>query len=334
MISKLLPTTLLAAAIAVGPAVVSANDARFYDRGSEGWFWYNEEIEPEPEEKIPEPELPVVVAEIPEPDEPVAAEELEPFSAEWVRVMMPKYMDKAWSEPTVENVRAYYYLQRFAIDRSEQFAMASQLAVMGDPLLDETARRPLATFAVHELDRRKDNLTRETVVEIAKRAGIFFFFAPDCDSCEIQAPIVKTLEEMDGFTVVAISKDGARLNSTVFDDIKPDEGHAEQLGVLTFPATFLATPDGQFSVIGQGAYALSDMRQRILLAASAAGIITDDEFGRTRPILNHNTNIGESLTPELLEAFIKANPDSTDAEGMVPGSDIIKLFRESKGLKP
>jgi conjugal transfer pilus assembly protein TraF len=332
--------SLLALAFAGVSTFAAANDSGFYERKGEGWFWYNEEIEPEPEEPKKEPELPPPPIEEVAKQEPVklppapppAAEGPEPFSAEWVRVMLPKYLDKAWSEPTVENVRAYYYLQRFSIDRSEQFALAAQLAVQGDPLLDETSRRPLASYAVHELDRRKDDETRRLVQEISKKAGIFFFIGPDCDGCEIQAPIIKDLERVDGFAIIPVSVDGAQVRSVQFENIRKDEGHAEHLGVLTYPATYLATPDGQFSVIGQGAYALSEMRQRILLAAKAADLITDDEFGKTRPILNHNTNIADSMSEEMLEALKAKHSGSADEDNMIPPSELVKFFRENKGI--
>lgn len=329
--------SLLALALVGANAFAAVQDNRFYDRKGEGWFWYNEELEPEPEEPQPEPEPPlpppVIVEQMPEPTPaPETPAGPEPLSAEWVRIMLPKYLDKAWSEPTVENVRAYYYLQRFSIDRSEQFALAAQLAVQGDPLLDETARRPLASFAVHELDRKKDDETRRVVKEVAKRAGIFFFFGPDCDGCEIQAPIIKDLERVDGFAVIPVSTGGATIRSVSFDNVREDKGHAEHLGVLTYPATYLATPDGQFSVIGQGAYALAEMRQRILIAAKAADIITDDEFGRTRPILNHNTNIAENVQQDLLEALKDRYVESTEADTMIPASELVKFFRENKGI--
>jgi conjugal transfer pilus assembly protein TraF len=69
-----------------------------------------------------------------------------------VRENLPKYKDAAWDNPTVENVRAFMYLQRFAIDRSEQFSNATEMAVLGDPYLDEISRRPAATFASQKLD--------------------------------------------------------------------------------------------------------------------------------------------------------------------------------------
>ncbi|MDM1717437.1 conjugal transfer protein TraF [Thiopseudomonas alkaliphila] len=330
---KNIVSAVLLATSTIAGAASYADDSRFYNRKSEGWFWYNEEPELEPEPEIPPQKPEVAEAPAPAPKkEKKKKPEVEPFSAEWVRVMLPKYQDKAWSEPTIENVRAYYYLQRFAIDRSEQFALAAQLAVMGDPLLDEAARRPLSSFAVHELDRKKDDESRLMVREIANRAGIFFFFGPNCDGCEIQAPIIRDLAAQDGFHVLPIAVGDAKLHSVQFENIRQDEGHADQLGVMTYPATYLATPDGGFSVVGQGAFALSEIRQRIILAAKAADIITDDEFGKTRPILNHNTNIAENLPEELLEKLSKKHKGAATDE-LIPASEIVNFFRESKGLK-
>lgn len=115
----------------------------FYERKEEGWFWYKEE--PQKTEKKPEEPEPKPVADTkPTPPKPPAAQPSGPemFSAEWFRENLPKYKDLAWNNPTIENVRTFLYLQRFAIDRSEQFSDATELAVVGDPFLDEITRRP------------------------------------------------------------------------------------------------------------------------------------------------------------------------------------------------
>ncbi|WP_374978351.1 conjugal transfer protein TraF [Shewanella sp. LC2] len=106
----------------------------FYERKEEGWFWYKEE--PKEPEKKPEKPKPKPVAEAkPTPTNPTEPQTSGPemFSAKWFRENLPKYKDLAWNDPTVENVRMFLYLQRFAIDRSEQFSDATELAVVGDP---------------------------------------------------------------------------------------------------------------------------------------------------------------------------------------------------------
>ena len=115
----------------------------FWDKSGEGYWWYAQEPQPKKEPPV------VVAQQTKQPEKP----EQEPkeqktaapavFSADWVEENLKVYRRLAWDNPTVENLRAYLYLQRFAIDRSEQFAYAGQMAVQGDPFLDEVARAPL-----------------------------------------------------------------------------------------------------------------------------------------------------------------------------------------------
>ncbi|HGH5042525.1 TPA: conjugal transfer protein TraF [Salmonella enterica subsp. enterica serovar Minnesota] len=176
----------------------------FYERKEEGWFWYKEE--PKEPEKKPEKPKPKPVAEA-KPTQPKPAAPLpsgpEMFSAEWFRENLPKYKDLAWNNPTVENVRTFLYLQRFAIDRSEQFSDATELAVVGDPFLDEITRRPAATFASQQVDRDAGNAKNMLLKSVAERVGIFFFYKSDDDYSDLQAPLIKMLEQGEGFSIIA-----------------------------------------------------------------------------------------------------------------------------------
>ena len=124
--------------------------------------------------------------------------------------------------------------------------------------------------------------------EIAQRAGLFFFFSSECTLCELQAPLIKTLVEHEGFSIIPISINGKNLSENHFDSFQPDAGHAEMLDVQTLPALYLATPDGNFSSIGQGVFSLPEIQQRILVVAKREQLITEAEYNKTRPITNHN----------------------------------------------
>lgn len=141
-----------------------ASDGQFYQRGQEGWFWYQVIPEPEQPDELIEPETGVVES---------SQSELKPFSAAWFREHMQSFMDKAIDEPTNENVRAYLYLQRVMMDKGSQFADVSQQVVMGDPVLDEISRRPLATYAANRMDREAGAQRDVALGEVAKRAGLF-----------------------------------------------------------------------------------------------------------------------------------------------------------------
>lgn len=324
---------LLVTALTLGsslPAWSLESQSRFYDRKEEGWFWYKEDP-PEPEKKPKKPEPKPVVAAKPvqaPPPAPAAIPGPEMFSAKWFRENLPKYKDLAWDNPTIENVRTFLYLQRFAIDRSEQFSDTSELAVVGDPFLDEISRRPAATFASQQVDRDAGNAKNQLLKSVANRVGIFFFYKSDDEYSDLQAPLVKMLEQGEGFSIVPVSMDGKPLPSGLFPAYKTDEGHAKQLGVITFPAIYLASPDGQFAPIGQGPMSLPEINHRILVAAKRNGWVSDDEFNQTRPVLNLENNIAERLASQELGSDLQElSQSSSDKDNFIPPDQLMQYIR-------
>lgn len=332
---RLNKTILIALGLSLLPPFAIAQDKdsenRFYERKAEGWFWYKEEIpeeEPEPEE----PPAPVAVTPPPEsePVEPVEVEERGPgvFSAAWFRENLPKYKDAAWDNPTIENARTYMYLQRYAMDRSEQFADATELAVVGDPFLDEEARRPSATFASQKLDRwagqEKDTLAHK----IAQKAGIFFFFRSDSDTSRVQAPILKMLEMRDGFTVLPISVDGEPLPDGIFPNFRKDEGQAEKLGAEVYPALYLVSENREVEPISQGVLSLADLKHRIILVARRRGWITEEEFNKTKPIMNLDNNIAAILDAQSYELSDMADDSSDSETNFIPPEKLSDFIRQ------
>lgn len=313
LIALCLATVAAAAGIAPSQATnlleANENQARpnsFLNRKAEGWFWYIDPKtveEPEPEEVIPPPVQPAPTS-TPAPVSVAPAKKFpEPFSAKWVRETLEDYKDKAWTNPTEENVKAYFLLQRFAVDRSNKFADVAQRVTVGNKLLDENFRRPLATFGSQLTDKETIDRRYEMLRKVAEKAGIFFFFKSDCQYCEAEAPIVSFMEQDFGFKVIAISIDGGELQSAKFKDTRVNAGHAEQLSVTATPALFLVDEEGHFDAIGQGALAWDDLQRRVLLVAQRAGWITEAEYKHTTPIANPElqTDLSEKL-PQLIKA--------------------------------
>ena len=135
-------------AVTATESVINHPSNIFYNSGAEGWYWYQDPV-PEEEllEELPPPPHEVAKEETkPEPLKEAKAEPPAPFSLKWVQEMLPKYKERAWDNPTHENVQAYFLVQRFAMDRANKFADVAQQVVVGNALLDESMRRPLATF--------------------------------------------------------------------------------------------------------------------------------------------------------------------------------------------
>lgn len=316
----------------------ASSAANYYRRHAEGWYWYQD---PEPEKEIrvedkpaleplakPEQAQEQAEREQAERDDqplPPAADSPKPLSAQWVRDMLPKYRDLMWSEPTPENVKAYFLLQRFAIDRSQKVAEVAQQVTLGNPLLDETFRRPTASFGVNAVDRNAGIHADEMLRKIAKKAGLFFFFKSDCRYCEAQAPLIGMLEKENDFDVLAVSIDGGTLESFRFANTRMNAGHAEQLGVTATPAVFLVSGDGRFESLGQGLMALPELRRRILVAAARQGWIDEADYQSTKPIINPDSQI--DLSKELPKLLLAAQNPAL-AWGSSEGSDAAASLSE------
>lgn len=316
------PVLLLVSVVASNAPADTTDPHSFWSQKQRGWFFY--EDPPEPPERAPAPPPPEPQSQTVQTitEAPVQAIPAPPqaFSAEWFRKNLPKYKDVAWDNPTIENVTAFKLLQRYAMDRSAQFADVSQLAVQIDPLLDENARRPNATYAAQALDKQAGEAKAQVLDELAQKVGVFFFYASDCDLCETQVPVLRMLESR--FTVMPVSLDGKDLPGSPFPTFKPDAGHARMLGVRQLPAIYLASPDGDFAPIAQGALALGDIEHRITLAAASKGWIDQRTLNRTRPLRNLDDNLSELLPAGLVEG---------DESGFIPPSELLQHIDQSLG---
>lgn len=311
----------------------------FWERKAEGWFFYAEpEPKPDPEVK-PEPIVPppttqtVTKTPPPQSDQPASGISApSPMSAAWFRENLPRYRDAAWDNPTKENVQTYMYLQRIAMDRSQTFADVSQEAVMGNPFLDETVRRPSATYAAQDLDKLAGAERQRQLALLSDKAGLFYFFASDCDICATQVQVMKAMENT--FDVVPVSLDGQDLPGNPYPNFRQDSGHAQRLGITHLPATFLVSADGRFAPIGQGALGIDDMEKRLLIAGKNLGLVTEEDYHRTRPVRNVSDDLSTIVDiPERASSTSASSDD--DSTGFIPPSDLLRNIEDSiKGARP
>lgn len=284
---------LIAAAVALAlPALASAETPTFYERKADGWFFYREpketrrEAPPPPPPAAPVPEQPPEPEPVEPPEETAVAPGPAPLSSAWFRENFQKYMDAAIDNPTPENVATYYYLQRIAMDKSQAFARMGERVVQDDPFLDEITRRPVTPSGVTLADRHAFNRTEGLLKSIAETAAIWFFFRSDCPYCDAQAPLLETLTRSYGFEVLAVSIDGPPLPGGRYADYAQDQGQAAQLGVISTPALFLVDPKGPtFSPISQGMLSLTQLEERILVAAVNEGWIREDQWRQAAPLV-------------------------------------------------
>ena len=74
---------------------------------------------------------------------------------------------------------------------------------------------------------------------------------------------------------------------------------------------------------------LRELNHRILGAAKRNGWVTDEEFNRTRPVLNLENNIAERLaSPELGSDLKQLSQASGDKDNFVPPEQLMKYIRD------
>lgn len=266
----------------------------FYQGKSEGWFWYQTYPDPVPpvqEKPAPPPPPPPA----PEPVSKVDQAPTAPFTSAWIRLELPKFRDRAMDDPTPENVRAYYYLQRMAMDKATKFSEMSTNVIMRDPFLDEDSRRPQATYAANAMAREALDKRTEVVKEIGSKSGLFFFFKSNCILCTEQAGVLVALRNATGVPIIPISLDGKPLDNQLFPEFKVDTGQAQQLGIYQTPALALAIPPTRTEVVGFGAVTLDTLLNRIVVVARDAKLITTKQYQSTQPVFDNGLLISKEL---------------------------------------
>lgn len=273
-----------------------SSEARWLDRKSEGWFWYKSDPEPVESKKIEETEPLLITPKSTTPNTTTESNPAKvgpaPLSSAWIRENIQSYLDAAIDKPTPENVAAFLYIQRYAMDKSFAFMDASQEATLGNAGLDEINRRPTATFANRTLDETATANHKQMIDKISSMAGVFFFI-DDSQASIDQNEVLNMLQHNYSLDIIKITT----VDSEPYEQgVRKDSGHAEQMGITSFPAIVLLRHDGLFDVVSQAPVSYSDLQKRILIGAKRLGIISESEFNSTRPI-NHMTNIPVSFSP-------------------------------------
>ncbi len=244
------------------PALADPAGQPFFQGKEEGWFWYKD-----PKERpvqLPPRSMPP----------PAKPKETEPLSVEWLKKQMPVLLDRAIDNPTRENVEAYLYAQRLAMDKSQRFAEMSQRVVYSDPFLDENNRVPIASFAKSSFLNGIDQAADAGLKHLATVAGLWVFFDSRCQHCRVHAETIEAMSKKHGFVVKYISLDGKGLPN--IPAWVPDLGQSGTLNVRMTPTTVLVAPPNHFLVVSQGMMAQTQLEERMLVAAESEELLPQE----------------------------------------------------------
>jgi conjugal transfer pilus assembly protein TraF len=286
---------LLGVLAAVSGLSEAADHGRYYEAKQEGWFWREAIPEEAGAPSNPPPPSPST--------EPIpTASEASPLSPQWLREQLPVYRDRALAAPTPENVRAYYYLQRHAMNMAEQFALTAQKVVMSDPMLDENTRRPLSTYGAQVADEVARENAWRVATKIASLAGLWYFYRSDCPFCHAQNAVLDRLRHRLGLAILPIALDHRPMPDESFTHFVGDQGQAQRLAVTRTPTLFLVRAPGQMIALSEGLVTDEGLLERMIQVAHEAGWITQQEFESTRATAPApRTRLAQDLDPAQLE---------------------------------
>lgn len=166
------------------------------------------------------------------PDSPSAPATTVPQAAERLAAIgrqLDELKARAILEPTTANVSAYAAFQREQMNRASLFADVWSRAVWQNPSLDYTLQRPVGTLGKREwlAERKADR--GATMAALAKRYGVYYFYASTCGACDVFAPILKSLSDQYDLSVLPVSMDGGR--SGAFPTFVVNTGQYEKMGL-------------------------------------------------------------------------------------------------------
>lgn len=240
-INYLFITSIYLLILSLSGVAYGNDDGLFKDQG---WNWYKEEELKKPSQKPQNLEDPI-----------------ERRNAS--RLSLERALIEAYENPTIENTKKYYDLQREQMMRAYRFQKTWKEMLLAYPEEDFSLVHPADSLArkveVDEINLRED----EAIAFFAKSSGLFFFYKSTCPYCHSFAPILKRFADEHNISVVPITLDGISLKE--FPESYKDAGQAALFNVKVQPALFVVNPYTKKAIpFGFGLMSESDLKRRFL----------------------------------------------------------------------
>lgn len=280
-----------------------------------GWHWYDDPKLKEPEKKTKVVKKTKITTK---------KKEMIKLDTKWLRDNLPILLDKAQDEPTQDNIAAYYYAQRIAIDKASGFSKGSKEFFMFEEILKESNRRPTEKISIFQ--NKDTTQSNQTLIlnKIFSQAGLWVFYASDCPYCHKQFPVLEGLVRIHDISVLAISINGITLDRQfplLKHVIDYDQTITKNFNVALTPTTFLVGNDGKiFHPISEGIVAGKELIARILVAARRLKLIDEQEFSDAKEVKDIST----------ISTIITADKDKLESDPKYLAELLRKQLKKSK----
>lgn len=287
-------------------------DKPFFDNGysKEGWWNYEKDLETKTIVKKKTKPVAKATPTPPKKVESAPAKEEAPAvgSTKWLQQNLESYKELAIDNPTVDNLKAYLYVQKLALDRAEQFARVGKMVVNGDPLLDSTTRAPIGGATAKIRTQYIDEEQKRLLEKLYKKIGLFYVFKDRCFLCDRQAETLDYAQKTMGLTVKAVSLDEPTehcVSAEKFPDYRVIPQLRHELKILALPATFMYNAEtDEIKPLVQGMATLSDINSRFVEMAMKYKWINKQDYKYVKPFddalsISHMVGINSKFSKKL-----------------------------------
>ena len=222
--------------------------------GQGKFSWYCDEEPKQIDEQTREPSQ--------KPKKSETREEIAVRELEQIRKELDAKRALAVVHPTPENIKAYMAAQQVEIERAAYFSDIWRRVLWQNAELNLGMKNPMNNSAIKVKNRERDKAEIDTITELAKEWGVFFFFKGDCPYCKHMVPALQWLTSAYDMTILPISMDGSSIEG--LPPVVQDNGLAQKLGVEVVPLFVLGNvKTGKMVIIGSGALSIQDFVERI-----------------------------------------------------------------------
>lgn len=337
--TKILPLLALClfwAGTGLDPANASGS---MYLEKDRGYFFYEPEPEPEPEPEEPEPPPPPVAEkpkEEPEPEPepapppppPPTAESAEPegpapLSSAWLKENLQSYLFKALDNPTHDNIKAYMYLQRLMVDRSEKMARETQVVLALNPDLSADSVRPRFGLASTALNQQAIAKRQSILTELGQGMHYTLVVRADCELCALQYRTLDIHARRHGGSVEIVSVDGNGLPSEGIAPMPVDTKRIRALQPKAAPSVYAAYQGGPDVLLTRSPMSVDSLQKLLIQLAAGNGwidrkayqetITTKQEYLSLPRDEEGNPSMPEEIldNPGLLSEFLRARMEES-----------------------
>ena len=262
---------------------------------SRGWFWREmQELPPEPPVEEPKPEPPQVVIQ----GKPAEPEGPPTFSVSWFEKNYMKVFEEAVDNPTPESMDRWRMVTRVMLDKASNATQVFRERAALDVELDEQNRYPIANVMRNQMTANLMRNVDSNLNFLSDKVALWVFLDEECNFCGIQYSVVKEMAAKTGLSVSYIVKQGRPIfGMGDGEEVLPDLGHSERMGLKLTPAVVMVVPPEKFVVLSQGMLSADMLGERILLAAKNEGILDGYRYAETNP------NVAGLMTSDQIRSF-------------------------------